>query len=282
MTIQRVLTVEQYGEVLACVLHFAGEGTSQVLAAFGLDEETWNKNDARWVHELAESKARGQALIAMRFASAHGRARKRLARGELDLAAAASASGLGATARDVAAGAAAANAPGAKQEPAFATPSYLRDGARREAEDAPSNPPPAPAPVAPAPVPTPRRSPTTEEISVAGLDDRLPFRVAGAAAAPPAPTPVEPRLGSGTLLVDEAEAAKAATVLPYPLERWAGLVVELRNPKGNRADILARYRIGSEEQLTKLQGLFRQAFLAEPKLRAQYDAFVMRFMAGPR
>lgn len=280
MTIQRVLTVEQYGEVLACVLHFAGEGTSQVLAAFGLDEETWNKNDARWVHELAESKARGQALIAMRFASAHGRTRKRLARGELDLAAAASASGLAASARDRAAGAAAANGPGAKQEPAFATPSYLRDGARHEAEEAPSNPPPAP--VAPAPVPAPRRPPMTEEIAVAERDDRLPFRVAGAAAVPPAATPIEPRLGSGTLLVDETEAAKAATLLPYPLEHWAGLVVELRNPKGNRAEILARYRVSSEEQLTKLQGLFRQAFLAEPKLRAQYDAFVMRFMAGPR
>lgn len=282
MTTQRVLTVEQYGEVLACLLHFASEGVGPVLAAFGLDEAIWSKNDARWVHALAESKARGQALVAMRFASAHGRARKRLARGELDLVGAARASGL---VGEAAAGAPVRGDGASREERKLATPSFMKEGAPPPAAMEPAaEPAVAPEPGAAAPGRRVRATaPTTTEIPVgASADGQLPFRAGVPGQAPPAAIPAAPRQNSGTLLVDEDEAAKPATALPYPIDHYAALVVELRKPSANRAEVLARYRIGGEEQLTRLQGLFRQVFFADPSVRARYEALVMRYMAEGR
>jgi hypothetical protein len=289
----RVLTIEQYGEVLACLHHFASEGFATVLAAFALDDATWVANDARWVHELAEAKARGQALAAMRFASAHGRARKRLARGELDLAGAVRAAGME-PAQSPSDGSRAV--PRSGDAPALATPSFMKedaaptpprgtDGPHQElhlARDVPlaaSKPPTNDVSLAPA-----RRAPVpTGPMPVAGGPVQLPFRAAGpAAASPPSPRPLEPRVNTGTLLVEDDAAARSAIATPIPVERYASLVVELRLPGANRAEVLGRHALGGEEELAKLQGAFRQAFLADPGLRARYEALVMRISAERR
>jgi hypothetical protein len=159
----------------------------------------------------------------MRFASAHGRARKRLARGELDLAGAVRAAGME-PAQSPSDGSRAV--PRSGDAPALATPSFMKE-------------------------------------------DAAPRDLGGAASRP------------ATNDVPDA-AARSAVATPIPVERYASLVVELRLPGANRAEVLGRHALGGEEELAKLQGALRQAFLADPGLRARYEALVMRISAERR
>ncbi|HTJ84718.1 MAG TPA: hypothetical protein VL400_23525, partial [Polyangiaceae bacterium] len=185
-------SVERYAEVLAARLHF-GVTPEAVLDALGIEAPEWEKIEARWTFELGETKARGQAILAMRFASAYGRARRRLARGEITWADAT------ASVRKATEAAAAAQrvAPSAGESPKVLVPSYLKEGDRAAppAQDIAVAPPPAAAPPPPAPPPQPipiaqaaaapppaqrrvqqKASPTTADVILTPPETPLPFK----------------------------------------------------------------------------------------------------------
>lgn len=235
--------VARYAEVLAALHHYREPALGDILHAYGVAPADWQVSDAHWTAELAQVEARGHASLALKFAAAYAKERRRIARAGLPL----EALDRRPRTRDP------AGAPAAEGAQAVALPSYMQ---RETAVETPApaaampvhmphpSPAPAPPPVQPAhavsagpparsggPVtaPMPARNPLHETSSMNSeelMRAATPF-MAGKPGAPPAvavspappPAAAKPsRLGS---TADVDTAAIARRVLAFEEARSA-------------------------------------------------------------
>lgn len=311
------LSVERYAEVLAFVVHYRLEPLEETLAAAGLSLDDWIAAEAFWTGELSLYEKRGQGLLSMRFASAYGKMRRRLAR-------------YGTSARDAMArasdvvpehprspalgpepGRPAATPQGARdpREAAPALPSFAL--AQQQAQPAAAYPQPSAPPAAPPPAPAPPlhrpNAPAPTPPGTFFLPDggspasrAMPFQVADPAAPPPSAPQTGPALAKGgtTFAPDGAPPPKSlpfqAQLDPSPpqgelpalpalsLEHYVALLVELAGKPDRAEEILRRYRISGVDEKQRIDAAFRAHFRVNGQLRQRYEMLVQRFSAFSR
>ncbi len=76
--LRRSVKIERYAEVLAHIVFFGTERTSEVVARFGFSIAAWRAVDAAWTDDLAEAIRRNQQDLALRFSAAFAKRRRRL------------------------------------------------------------------------------------------------------------------------------------------------------------------------------------------------------------